>query len=781
MATTASTTTLAFRHIFGVNAHVNDNVSFTDDDTVVYVAGHSLVLYNLQEKRQRFIQSAEITGPITAYTSGSGKRLAAVAEHGEPPSFHVFDLRTFRRKKTITTADLVSKEIVCLQFSEDNQLLLTLSGAPDWMLMCWNWAKAKLIASATVSNGTPMYRCVFSPLDASVACCIGKDCVNFFRIGEKEMRPLQENTMPNHNFTSFCWMRFPDDHLLAGTDDGKIVLFRSGEFLMNVMCAPGSEYPIMSLVSITGGFIAGSSPGTFLFFFYDESKDQALFDSQFSLLSIVTAPELSSGYISMLALDTKDEVLVGITSDGQLLTVPALSPQTLTTEHVKYLISSFHGPKPITGMDVCVRKPLVLTCCRDNTLRMWNFRDHTLELLKVFPEEMYSVALHPTGLHCAVAFTDKVRLYHVLVDDLRLCMELSIKACRECAFSNGGHVFAAANGNSIIVYDFHTGEKIADLRGHNSKVRSLYWMPSGCQLLTCGQDGAVYLWALDGAKRTGEFVQKGIVYTSAVNSGHGVIVVGNDRSLRELAQPDLAPSKVYDAGLVLTNVAMSTIKSVLFGSTFEYGKPGYVRTYPYPITGDFDDYPCTNTPISRMRLTPDDNFLVVADEQGCICLLELKGRQDRYQRNNPTAYLDLTFLPDWSDEVLVTRAELDDCNTTVAELKTKVEELKLNNEYQLKLKDMNYSEKIKETTDKFVQELESAKEKLEMLQEVRVDYEIESIEKNKYMEELHQNNIQNMETGFQAKIMEMVDAYQQLVRDRLVTVIFMRIFSHIFD
>lgn len=51
---------------------------------------------------------------------------------------------------------------------------------------------------------------------------------------------------------------------------------------------------------------------------------------------------------------------------------------------------------------------------------------------------------------------------------------------------------------------------------------------------------------------------------------------------------------------------------------------------------------------------------------------------------------------------------------------------------------------------------------------MRVDYEIESIEKIKYMEEMHQNNIQNLETGFQAQIMEMVDSYQQLVRDRFV-------------
>lgn len=51
----------------------------------------------------------------------------------------------------------------------------------------------------------------------------------------------------------------------------------------------------------------------------------------------------------------------------------------------------------------------------------------------------------------------------------------------------------------------------------------------------------------------------------------------------------------------------------------------------------------------------------------------------------------------------------------MSELKTRVEELKMENEYQLRLKDMNYNEKIKELTEKFIQEMESLKTKNQML------------------------------------------------------------------
>ena len=43
------------------------------------------------------------------------------------------------------------------------------------------------------------------------------------------------------------------------------------------------------------------------------------------------------------------------------------------------------------------------------------------------------------------------------------------------------------------------------------------------------------------------------------------------------------------------------------------------------------------------------------------------------------------------------------------ELKMRLEELQMENEYQLRLKDMNYNEKTKELSDKFTQQIESLK------------------------------------------------------------------------
>lgn len=51
--------------------------------------------------------------------------------------------------------------------------------------------------------------------------------------------------------------------------------------------------------------------------------------------------------------------------------------------------------------------------------------------------------------------------------------ELPIKAARDVSFSNGGHFFAAANGNTVHVWCSYTAAPLAVLRGHNGKVLSV--------------------------------------------------------------------------------------------------------------------------------------------------------------------------------------------------------------------------------------------------------------------------------------------------------------------
>ena len=277
----ATPTFLSCRHIFGASADLTNNISYIDENTIVYVAGQTIVLYYEKDKRQRFIHGPEVTDMITAFAVGNGKRVCAVAERGDHPQIHVFDLRTFRRKKALVASDtMVSKEFIALAFSADDRFILSISGAPDWKLTFWSWSKGQIIAETPISPaGNELYQCSFSPFDSNVVCIVGRDCVKFFRIVENEIRPLQECLLPDHNFLCHCWLREPDDHVLAGTDTGEIVLFRAGERLFSLDCSPRrsgpnrTPMPITSLLPITGGFVVGSNPGNFMFFSVGAASD----------------------------------------------------------------------------------------------------------------------------------------------------------------------------------------------------------------------------------------------------------------------------------------------------------------------------------------------------------------------------------------------------------------------------------------------------------------------------------------------------------------------------
>lgn len=82
-------------------------------------------------------------------------------------------------------------------------------------------------------------------------------------------------------------------------------------------------------------------------------------------------------------------------------------------------------------MDTCIRKPLVATCSSDKSVRIWNYNEETSELVKYFPEEAFSVAIHPSGLYILVGFSDKLKLMNLLIDDIRPFREFPVRGCKE--------------------------------------------------------------------------------------------------------------------------------------------------------------------------------------------------------------------------------------------------------------------------------------------------------------------------------------------------------------
>jgi WD40 repeat protein len=204
---------------------------------------------------------------------------------------------------------------------------------------------------------------------------------------------------------------------------------------------------IESVVSLANGFLVAQGSS---FFIYRTSRvdDRAplKLHGEKCTLTINNEPSHQGGtnLIESMCINSKENYVYVITNHGQMIgghldTKSASGPPYTST--FDYVQGLFHKNE-ITGLDVCIRKQLIVTCSRDKTVNIWDYHNRTLEIQTMFPEECLSVAFHPSGLHLVVAMQDKIQMCNVLSKSIVSFKSHPIKACTEIRFSHGGNMFA---------------------------------------------------------------------------------------------------------------------------------------------------------------------------------------------------------------------------------------------------------------------------------------------------------------------------------------------------
>ncbi|XP_023563654.1 cilia- and flagella-associated protein 57 isoform X2 [Octodon degus] len=601
------------------------------------------------------------------------------------------------------------------------------------------------------------------------------------------------------NYLAHAWLS--EDKIIVGTDTGKLFLFESGDqrWETNIMVkepTSGSksldviqeseslvEFPpvssplpsyeqmatstsqtdhlamprVFAIAAYSKGFACSAGPGRVLLFEKIEDKDVYRESRE---IRIPVDPQSNDPSQSdkqdvlCMCFSPSEETLVASTSKNQLYTITMSLTEISKGEaaHFEYLLYPLHSAS-ITGLATCIRKPLIATCSLDRSIRIWNYESNTLELFKEYQEEAYTISLHPSGHYVVVGFADKLRLMNLLIDDIRPFKEYSVRGCRECSFSNGGHLFAAANGNVIHIFTTTSLENITNLKGHTGKIRSIVWSVDDSKLISCGTDGAVYEWNLSSGKRETECVLKSCSYNCVTISPDAKIIfaVGSDQTLKEIADSSiLREMPAFD--VIYTAIAISHSGRMMFVGT----SVGTIRAmkYPLPLQKEFNEYQAHAGPVTKMLLTFDDQYLLTAAEDGCLFTWKVFDKDGRgIKREREVGF---------AEEVLVTKTDMEEKAQIMLELKTRVEELKMENEYQLRLKDMNYSEKIKELTDKFIQEMESLKTKNQVL---KTDKEKQDVYHRERVEELinkQSQELQDLECCNNQKLLLEYEKYQEL-------------------
>lgn len=114
------------KYSFGLKGDVSGSVWYLDEQNVLYPSGANVVLFNVDQRQQRFLPCSPGGGGITALAVSPNRRYVAVAEkRSDRPTVTVFDVTTLRRRKVLSSSEVTSQEFVCLAFSPDSKYLVT--------------------------------------------------------------------------------------------------------------------------------------------------------------------------------------------------------------------------------------------------------------------------------------------------------------------------------------------------------------------------------------------------------------------------------------------------------------------------------------------------------------------------------------------------------------------------------------------------------------------------------------------------------------------------------
>ncbi|XP_068451125.1 cilia- and flagella-associated protein 57 [Clinocottus analis] len=709
--------------IFGLRSGVRNNLCFYDEHTVVFPSGNTCVCYNTAQRCQRFIPGSETSQGMRALAISANRRYLAVSECGERATVTVFDLHheQGRKRKVLTAGDALAGEFVSVAFSPDSKYMIGQTGGPQWMLIFWLWEKQKILATVKTSEpNNSVTQVSFSPHSNTQVCVSGRGVFKLLRYSEGFLKQCGHPKVESVDILCHTWAS--GERAIAGTDKGRLLVFESGELRgeINVTSTAaqgqsdrqaemkkirgndvGEGPRITAILSYSKGFACSLGPGT-VCLFEKTQLDGYRRSREIRIPSDPRTNELTPAEcqeIDTMCISPAEGTLAISTDRRQLYSFSLSSVEIHKEEHFQFLLQSFHS-KSITGLSVCVRKPLVATSSLDHSVRIWNYETKLLELYKEFQEAAHSVALHPTGLFILVGFSDKLRLMNLLIDDIRTIKEFTLRGCTECAFSHGGHVFAAVSGNIIHIYSVTSFENIRNLKAHNAKVRGIEWSLNDTRLVSCGMDGAVYEWNTQTGKRESESVLKSCSYTDVAFSSdfQTILAVGTDLTLKEIQDCQVLKEVPADE-VAHTTVAVSHSGRVIFTGT----SSGTVRAIKYPLSleKEWIMYQAHCGPVTKMVITFDEQFLLTTSEDGCLMMWKVIDKEGQELKSNRQII--------YSEEILVTKSDLEEKNQNMLELTTRLEELQMENEYQLRLKDMNYNEKMKEISDKFIQQIESLK------------------------------------------------------------------------
>lgn len=452
-------------------------------------------------------------------------------------SIHIFDLHTFKRKKILKSTDAGgTKEFLSITYSRDGKSIIAQGAAPDYNIFIWSIEKGKLLLSAKTTSGTCAIRSMSSnPFERLVThiCVSGESLFRNFRYQDGVLKLIHQVRLDIF-ITSHTWIN--ENTVCCGTKDGKIMIFENGEIVLDIQYVPPNDqddkdkmHPLVeitAMTSFTSGLLVGTSLGRVIY--YEKTND----NSYYKLKNDVF---FEAGSITSFNVGFKEDRAVLSMSSSQIYTVQFENNADGEYMKCERLAQSFHSGE-ISSMDVCVSKPLLVTCGIDKSIKVWNYVENNLEVSKVFEEAATSISVHPSGLYLAATFDTNIRLMTILMDDFHSFWVKNNRTAKSVAFSNGGQYFAAVGTINVTIYNTWTCGVVETIKLGTRRVKCIEWAEFDEILITFCTDGSVQMWNSFDWKKDSEFHTASQIESSTI-IGNGAVTYITTKSgaIRELS------------------------------------------------------------------------------------------------------------------------------------------------------------------------------------------------------------------------------------------------------
>ena len=179
-----------------------------------------------------------------------------------------------------------------------------------------------------------------------------------------------------------------------------------------------------SIAVYNKGFVVGGSKGFFAV--YEKTEDKK---DPFLLISHFNASEHDS--IAYMSVSPSSETIACYTRNKQILLFDMLNMDNSKNgmDRFKQLRPFGNHQRGVVGLDLCLNRPVAVTCSLDKTLRVFNYLTKQCEIEHKLKEEPTAVAVHPMGNMVVVGLKDRVKTFHLLMDSLEFVRDLQLKHC----------------------------------------------------------------------------------------------------------------------------------------------------------------------------------------------------------------------------------------------------------------------------------------------------------------------------------------------------------------